>query len=94
MLVEKFISKVSAMFLTTCETLLPVFMHTYTGLTPRANQWGVEWLYIRLLCIIFVSPLPLQCSPDYKVPGLYVIDSIVRQSRNAVSCVLLIGGEW
>ena len=44
MLVEKFISKVSAIFLTTCETLLPVFMHTYTGLTPRANQWGVEWL--------------------------------------------------
>ena len=43
MLVEKFISKVSAMFLTTCETL-SVFMHTYTGLTPRANQWGVEWL--------------------------------------------------
>ncbi len=27
-------------------------------------------------------PLSLQCSPEYKVPGLYVIDSIVRQSRH------------
>lgn len=24
----------------------------------------------------------LQCKPEYKVPGLYVIDSIVRQSRH------------
>ena len=23
-----------------------------------------------------------QCAPEYKVPGLYVIDSIVRQSRH------------
>lgn len=23
-----------------------------------------------------------QCKPEYKVPGLYVIDSIVRQSRH------------
>lgn len=28
-----------------------------------------------------MSP-PLQCKPEYKVPGLYVIDSIVRQSRH------------
>lgn len=26
--------------------------------------------------------LPLQCSTEYKVPGLYVVDSIVRQSRH------------
>lgn len=26
--------------------------------------------------------LSLQCKPEYKVPGLYVIDSIVRQSRH------------
>lgn len=25
---------------------------------------------------------PSQCKPEYKVPGLYVIDSIVRQSRH------------
>lgn len=24
----------------------------------------------------------LQCKPEYKVPGLYVVDSIVRQSRH------------
>ena len=24
----------------------------------------------------------MQCKPEYKVPGLYVIDSIVRQSRH------------
>lgn len=24
----------------------------------------------------------LQCAPEFKVPGLYVIDSIVRQSRH------------
>ena len=27
-------------------------------------------------------PLLFQCKPEYKVPGLYVIDSIVRQSRH------------
>ena len=26
--------------------------------------------------------LLLQCRPEYKIPGLYVIDSIVRQSRH------------
>ncbi len=26
-----------------------------------------------------------QCRPEYKVPGLYVIDSIVRQSRHQYS---------
>jgi len=24
----------------------------------------------------------LQCRPEYKVPGLYVVDSIIRQSRH------------
>ena len=24
----------------------------------------------------------VQCKPEYKIPGLYVIDSIVRQSRH------------
>lgn len=31
-----------------------------------------------ILTIIFI----FQCKPEYKVPGLYVIDSIVRQSRH------------
>jgi len=26
--------------------------------------------------------LCLQCRPEYKVPGLYIVDSIVRQSRH------------
>lgn len=29
-----------------------------------------------------VEKFILKCKPDYKVPGLYVIDAIVRQSRN------------
>lgn len=39
-------------------------------------------------CYLLVSlpnaelPCSLQCKPEYKVPGLYVIDSIVRQSRH------------
>jgi len=24
----------------------------------------------------------LQCRPEYKIPGLYVVDSIIRQSRH------------
>lgn len=35
------------------------------------------------LYAVKVKPvLCLQCKPEYKVPGLYVIDSIVRQSRH------------
>lgn len=30
-------------------------------------------------CVLFLCR---QCKPEYKVPGLYVIDSIVRQSRH------------
>lgn len=36
-------------------------------------QWSV---------INSVQSLWLQCAPEYKVPGLYVVDSIVRQSRH------------
>jgi arginine/serine-rich splicing factor 15 len=31
---------------------------------------------------VWILMLYLQCKPEYKVPGLYVIDSIVRQSRH------------
>lgn len=31
---------------------------------------------------LFLNYHSLQCKPEYKVPGLYVIDSIVRQSRH------------
>lgn len=34
-----------------------------------------------MMALLFVT-FPLQCKPEYKVPGLYVIDSIVRQSRH------------
>jgi hypothetical protein len=29
-----------------------------------------------------VEKFILKCKPEYKIPGLYVIDSIVRQSRH------------
>lgn len=36
-----------------------------------------------IVCFICINcQLMLQCKPEYKVPGLYVIDSIVRQSRH------------
>ena len=31
---------------------------------------------------LFIMSQILQCKPEFKVPGLYVIDSIVRQSRH------------
>lgn len=34
------------------------------------------------MCIINALESFLQCKPEYKIPGLYVIDSIVRQSRH------------
>jgi hypothetical protein len=39
---------------------------------------------INVLLANFLTPLLIwfQCKPEYKVPGLYVIDSIVRQSRH------------
>lgn len=30
----------------------------------------------------YLELYPLQCGPEYKLPGLYVVDSIVRQSRH------------
>ena len=33
----------------------------------------------KILIAVFVI---LQCRPEYKVPGLYVIDSIIRQSKH------------
>lgn len=37
------------------------------------------WSFSKMrLTMIFI----FQCKPEYKVPGLYVIDSIVRQSRH------------
>lgn len=35
-----------------------------------------------LVSLPFNSSFFNQCKPEYKVPGLYVIDSIVRQSRH------------
>lgn len=32
--------------------------------------------------LLTITLSPLQCASEYKVPGLYVIDSIVRQSRH------------
>jgi arginine/serine-rich splicing factor 15 len=41
---------------------------------------GVEFWFC-FSCANLTS-LSVQCKPEYKVPGLYVIDSIVRQSRH------------
>lgn len=44
----------------------------------------IMFFYQEFYLFVFL-PIPLfshQCKPEYKVPGLYVIDSIVRQSRH------------
>ena len=41
-----------------------------------APFWGGGVQFSNILLLWF------QCKPEYKVPGLYVIDSIVRQSRH------------
>lgn len=35
-----------------------------------------------LLTLLFIVLHFVQCGPEYKLPGLYVVDSIVRQSRH------------
>ena len=46
----------------------------------------MEFLYFFVIFKIhlklFIMSQILQCKPEFKVPGLYVIDSIVRQSRH------------
>ena len=37
---------------------------------------------VELCCCWSVELCLLQCGPEYKLPGLYVVDSIVRQSRH------------
>lgn len=39
-------------------------------------RWMIDVLFIYWM--LFCA----QCKPEYKVPGLYVVDSIVRQSRH------------
>ena len=49
------------------------------GLITRAAMKGVKF-YKHIVQI--TEKFILRCRPEYKVPGLYVIDSIVRQSRH------------
>lgn len=49
------------------------------GLITRAAMKGVKF-YKHI--VQSVEKFILKCRPEYKVPGLYVIDSIVRQSRH------------
>lgn len=44
------------------------------------EERGPEELLVLTPALCFT--LCQQCKPEYKVPGLYVIDSIVRQSRH------------
>ena len=39
-------------------------------------------VYIDLVVLVFIVTHLSQCGSEYKVPGLYVIDSIVRQSKH------------
>lgn len=49
------------------------------GLITRAAMKGVKFYKHIVLC---VEKFIAKCRSEYKVPGLYVIDSIVRQSRH------------
>lgn len=73
-IVEKFIKKVIVLLFLFLDNALSSayyldchFLKTYLGLH--------SFLFFSLLP-------PPQCKPEYKVPGLYVVDSIVRQSRH------------
>lgn len=54
----------------------------------QSRVWGGGRSWTRTCCPVLEIPTPVfsflyqQCKPEYKVPGLYVIDSIVRQSRH------------
>ena len=41
-----------------------------------------KWRPNKPLCDSSLSCFLSQCGPEFKVPGLYVVDSIVRQSRH------------
>jgi len=49
------------------------------GMITRAAMKGVKF-YKHI--VLSVEKFIAKCKPEYKVPGLYVIDSIVRQSRH------------
>lgn len=49
------------------------------GLITKAAMKGVKFYKHIVQC---VEKFIARCRPEYKVPGLYVIDSIVRQSRH------------
>lgn len=54
------------------------FSNNATQLVPANFQLAMhELLFLRNALWIL-----LQCHPEFKIPGLYVIDSIVRQSRH------------
>lgn len=66
--VEKFIQKVSYALIRNHEP----------------HPVGCRDIHMLLCCSYISTPAVFlrQCKPEYKVPGLYVIDSIVRQSRH------------
>ncbi|CAO2632321.1 SR-related and CTD-associated factor 4 [Lemmus lemmus] len=43
---------------------------------------AIKAIKVRIFNLEILSKCYWQCKPEYKVPGLYVIDSIVRQSRH------------
>lgn len=60
-------------------SLKPPVSKAKMGLITRAAMKGVKF-YKHI--VQSVEKFIAKCRPDYKVPGLYVIDSIVRQSRH------------
>lgn len=71
-IVEKFIKKVNVLFF-----FFPISVHC-CDLSLLSGLSFCSSLITALKCVINF----LQCKPEYKVPGLYVVDSIVRQSRH------------
>ena len=57
-----------------------LFQYTILLQVPPWLLWQVPSHTSRLTAVCF--DIVFQCRTEYKIPGLYVIDSIVRQSRH------------
>lgn len=73
-IVEKFIKKVIVLF----SIIFFFFLQCCERCIFSGSLFARVFVRTALKCVI----LFFQCKPEYKVPGLYVVDSIVRQSRH------------
>lgn len=70
----KFLFQLSSLY----EVKPPISKAKMTALTRGAIKAIKFYKHV----VQSVEKFILKCRPEYKVPGLYVIDSIVRQSRH------------